>query len=103
MPLRIDLRLLAAAALLAASPGLAQTPAATPTASVDSVPEKIAPGAKPTEPAENLTQKLDQSNGVIHPKANVDPAMQKPAPQTGDVNALPPPGTTNGAPAPQPK
>ena len=58
------------------------------------------PDANP--PAQNLSKELNQSNGVIHPK-EVDPAIQKPAPKTGDPNVVPPPGTSGGAPAPQPK
>ncbi len=54
-------------------------------------------------PGENLSKKLNQSNGVIHPK-EVDPGIEKkPAPKAGDSNVLPPPGTSGGAPAPQPK
>jgi hypothetical protein len=63
-------------------------------------PNQATPGAKPT--AQNLSKELNQSNGVIHPK-EVDPGIQKPAPQTGDPNVVPPPGTSGGAPAPQPK
>jgi hypothetical protein len=61
-----------------------------------------APDAKPLAPGENLSKKLNQSNGVIHPK-EVDPGIQKPTPKTGDTNVVPPPGTSGGAPAPQPK
>jgi hypothetical protein len=61
-------------------------------------PGETTPGA----PAQNLSKKLNQSNGVIHPK-EVDPAIEKPAPKTGDPNVVPPPGTSGGAPAPQPK
>jgi hypothetical protein len=50
----------------------------------------------------NLSKKLNQSNGVIHPK-EVDPGIEKPAPKAGDPNVIPPPGTAGGAPAPQPK
>ena len=49
-----------------------------------------------------LSERLNQSNGVIHPK-EVDPAIEKPAPQARDPNVVPPPGTSDGAPAPQPK
>jgi hypothetical protein len=66
-------------------------------------PGETTPGdAKPTAPAQNLSKKLNQSNGVIHPK-EVDPAIEKPAPKTGDPNVVPPPGTSGGASAPQPK
>jgi hypothetical protein len=58
------------------------------------------PDANP--PAQNLSKELNQSNGIIHPK-EVDPGIQKPAPKTGDPNVVPPPGTSGGAPAPQPK
>ena len=58
------------------------------------------PDANP--PAESLSKELSQSNGIIHPK-EVDPAIQKPAPKTGDPNVVPPPGTSSGGAAPQPK
>jgi hypothetical protein len=65
-------------------------------------PNETAPGANPTAPPQNLSKELSQSNGIIHPK-EVDPGIQKPAPHTGDPNVVPPPGTSSGAPAPQPK
>jgi hypothetical protein len=63
-------------------------------------PKNTVPDANP--PAQNLSSELSQSNGIIHPK-EVDPAIQKPAPKTGDPNVVSPPGTSGGAPAPQPK
>jgi hypothetical protein len=60
------------------------------------------PGADPTGPAEDLSKKLNQSNGVIHPK-EVDPAMEKGAPNVQDPNVAPPPGTSGWSAAPQPK
>ena len=85
-------------ALLAAVPALgAETPAPKPAPTV--VPEKIAPGAEPGGPARNLSEKLDKSGGVIQPR-DVDPAMRKAAPATGDPNVLSPPATPGGA---QPK
>jgi hypothetical protein len=65
-------------------------------------PNDATPGANPTAPTQNLSEKLKQSNGVINPK-EVDPGIQKPTPKTGDPNVVPPPGTSGGAPAPQPK
>jgi hypothetical protein len=90
----IDTRLcmiVAGAALMAGS-AFAQT---TSPAQKNTIPD-----ANP--PAQNLSKELSQSNGVIHPK-EVDPGIQKPAPKTGDASVVPPPGTSGGAPAPQPK
>ena len=82
MDILLRLCLLVAGAALAAGAAFAQ--AATP--------------ETPTAPGQNLSKQLDQSNGVIHPK-EVDPAIEKPAPKTGDSNVVPPPGTSGGAPA----
>jgi hypothetical protein len=60
-------------------------------------PETTPSDAKPTAPGQNLSKKLDQSNGVIHPK-EVDPAIEKPVPKTGDSNVVPPPGTSGALP-----
>jgi hypothetical protein len=84
--------MMVAGAALVAGAAFAQTTSPAPNGST--------PDAKP--PAENLSKELNQSNGVIHPK-EVDPGIQKPAPKTGDPNIVPPPGTSGGAPAPQPK
>ncbi len=72
------------------------------TLSVGSAFAQAATPETPTAPSQNLSKKLDQSNGVIHPK-EVDPAIEKPVPKTGDSNVVPPPGTSGGDPAPQPK
>ena len=81
------LRPLAAGALLSTGCALAQTPVPTGTA---------------TAPAQNLSEKLNQSNGVIHPK-EVDPTIEKPAPKTADPNVVPPPQPQGAPPAAQPK
>ena len=86
-------------ALLATVPTCAQTLAPRPAPTT--IPEKIAPGAKPTSPSKNLSKELDRSNGVIHPK-DVDPAMNKGAPNMRDRNVIPPPAS-GGALAPQAK
>jgi hypothetical protein len=90
---RSRLCLLAAGLTLVAGAAFAQAPAA---------PNGTIPDANPKAPAETLSKELNQSNGVIHPK-EVDPAIQKPAPTTGDPNVVSPPGTSGGAAAPQPK
>lgn len=86
--------LLVAGVALVGHPSFAQ--ALSPTAN------ERGPGAKPTAPGENLSKKLRETNGIIHPK-EVDPGIQKPTPKTGDPNVVPPPGTSGGVPAPQPK
>ena len=63
------LSLLVACVALVAGPAFAQAP--KPTA-----PPDAAHDAKSTAPAENLSKKLNQSNGVIHPE-EVDPAIEK--------------------------
>ena len=65
-------------------------------------PNETTPSANPAAPGQSLSKELNKSNGVIHPK-EVDPGIQKPAPHTGDPNIVPPPGTSGGAIAPQPK
>ena len=98
------LHLLVAGVTLVAGSAFAQAPnpAPSPTAPLDAVPGEGTPGDQPTAPAQNLSEKLNQSNGVIHPK-EVDPAIEKPAPRARDPNVVPQPGTSGGAPAPQPK
>jgi hypothetical protein len=79
------LRPLAAGVLLSAGCAFAQTTAPTATPS-----------------GQNLSEKLNQSNGVIQPK-EVDPAIAKPAPKTADPNVVPPPQPKGAPPAAQPK
>jgi hypothetical protein len=98
------LRLLVAGVTLVAVSAFAQAPnpAPIPTAQVGSGPGENSPSAESIAPAQNLSKKLNQSNGVIHPK-EVDPAIEKPVPKVGDSNVVPPPGASGGALAPQPK
>jgi hypothetical protein len=91
---RLTTLLSVAAVPLVAGAAFAQAPSPAP--------NEATPGAEPTAPVPNLSEELSQSNGIIHPK-EVDPAIQKPAPKTGDPNVVPPPGTSGGVPAPQPK
>ena len=77
--------------------GTAFAQAANPAAPLDSTP-----GAKPIARAEDLSKKLNLSNGVIHPK-EVDPAIEKGAPNVQDPNVVVPPATSGGSAAPQPK
>ena len=103
---------LVSGALPAAS--LAQTPVRPPQApnmppSSQVVPEKIEPrdpsatggvGSAPT-----LSDKLEATDGVIRPPANIDPDIKVPAPvpNPGTTPVIPPPGSPGGNPAVEPK
>jgi hypothetical protein len=52
---------------------------------------------------EPLGDKLAKSNGVLCPPSNVDPEMRAPAPNTGNMPVIPPPGSPGGNPNVQPK
>jgi len=45
---------------------------------------------------EALGDKLAKSDGVLCPPSNVDPAMRAPAPETGKMPVIPPPGSPGG-------
>lgn len=64
-----------------------------------------APG--PTLPAprsdENLSDRLDRTDGVIPPARNLDPELTHPAPDVGTTPVIPPPGSPGGNPQVQPK
>ena len=51
----------------------------------------------------DLSEKLDKSNGVIHPKGAVDPGMAKKAPAVGNTPVIPPPGAPSSGTNAQPK
>ena len=60
------------------------------------------PCAEPGDSSKSLSDKLDQGGGVICPP-NVDPDMKTPAPDTGKMPVIPPPGSPGGDPKIQPK
>ena len=53
----------------------------------------------------SLSHELSRSGGVIHPPANPDPGLTKPAPDLGphSMPVIPPPGTPGGNPDVKPK
>ena len=89
-----------------AGPGNAQAmdqkPAAAAPAQV--VPEDTAPGRSGSS-QEPLGEKLNRTNGVIHPPQGVDPglAISPPPHAKGAMPVIPPPGTPGGEPGLQPK
>jgi hypothetical protein len=64
-------------------------------------PKACANGAA-TSPNQSLSEKLDQTNGVICPP-NVDPGIKAPTPDAGKMPVIPPPGSPGGDPNVQPK
>jgi hypothetical protein len=58
--------------------------------------------AEPRDSSKSLSDKLDQGAGVICPP-DVDPGMKTPAPETGKMPVIQPPGTPGGDPKVQPK
>jgi hypothetical protein len=63
----------------------------------NTIPEKI----KPEDPSSTgstgtLSDKLEQSDGVIKPPSNISPDMSIPAPDTGTTPVIPPPGSPGG-------
>jgi len=54
--------------------------------------------------SDNLSQKLNESKGVISPPTQVDPKMRvKPPSEEGSMRVVPPPGSPGGNPNVQPK
>lgn len=106
--LRLDLHAVTAA-LFAASLWAVATPcwaAANDPPEAQSpqkVPEDTGPG-KSGSTGGPLSDKLDRTDGVIHPPRGVDPEMSKEPPQTGSsMPVIPPPGTPGGKPGAEPK
>jgi hypothetical protein len=82
----------AAALVLLSSAALAQAPPQPKVAPDQNAPAHFdnqanAPGAQ----NKTLSERLDQTNGVIKPPAHVDPEIHESPPPTGDNNVIPPP------------
>jgi hypothetical protein len=77
--------------LAALGPARAQTPSPTQQ-----------PCSEPGDPSKTLSDKLNQGGGVICPP-DVDPGMKTPAPDTGKMPVIPPPGSPGGDPNVKPK
>ncbi len=81
----------AAAALIGLTCGGALAQAAAPAAgSSATIPEKTAPSTDLATKPGSLSDKLAPTNGVIAPSGDVDPAMHKPPPQTGNMPVVKP-------------
>ena len=65
----------------------------------------IAPRGNSTtgQASEPLGDKLAKSDGVLCPPTGIDPGMHTPAPNTGSMQVIPPPGSPGGDPSIRPK
>jgi hypothetical protein len=77
--------------------------AQTQSAQSQSVDPKACSDAVTNAPNQTLSDKLSQSNGVICPPPSVDPGIKAPAPDTGKMPVIPPPGSPGGDQSVQPK
>jgi hypothetical protein len=83
--------LMLALTFAAVGPACAQTPSA-----------EQKPCSEPGDSSKTLSEKLAQGGGVICPP-NVDPGIKVPAPETGKMPVIPPPGSPGGDPNVKPK
>lgn len=64
----------------------------------NTVPEKIEPSpGGATGSTGTLSERLERTDGVIRPPANIDPGIVRPAPDTGTTPVIPPAGTPGSA------
>jgi hypothetical protein len=53
--------------------------------------------------SQTLSEKLEQTDGVLCPPSNVDPDIKAPTPQAGSMPVIPPPGSPGGDQSVRPK
>ena len=98
---RLSAYLLSTLLVATGSAALAQAPvpqqAPNMPAPKETIPEKIAPN-DPSTTGATLSEKLEASDGVIKPPANMDPEITVPAPvpNPGTTPVIPPPGSPGG-------
>ena len=77
---------------------------AVATVSLEAAEQSAAPGNEPSNGSNDLSRKLDNSNGVISPPAQVDPGMTvRPPSDAGSMRIIPPPGSAAQNPSVQAK
>jgi hypothetical protein len=97
---RIVRQYLAVLAIALAMTSTAMT--STALAQAQTVDPKACSEAARNSSGQSLSDKLNQSNGVICPP-NVDPGIKAPTPPAGKTPVIPPPGSPGGDPSVQPK
>jgi hypothetical protein len=102
---RLSFTCLLALAMIAQTAG-SNTLAQTNPPQAQSGPQDPRSTRSDTRPGESLTERLDRTDGVIRPPANVAPEMPQarpPAPDPGTTTVIPPPGTPGGNQQVEPK
>jgi hypothetical protein len=90
--------------LAAASPASGQSSAPSTKPDQNAPSQFDAESTQPQQRNENLSERLDRSDGVIHPPDSVDPEMRVAPPPTGDkMPVVPAPGSSGGDPTIKPK
>jgi hypothetical protein len=90
--------------LAAASPASGQSSAPSTKPDQNAPSQFDAESTQPQQRNENLSERLDRSDGVIHPPDSVDPEMRVAPPPTGDkMPVVPAPGSSGGDPMIKPK
>jgi hypothetical protein len=83
----------------AAVAAFANLAAAAPSGDTTQGSPNAAPKTDLSHQSGSLSEKLNRTNGVVHPEGAVDPKMEKGAPDTGTMPVIPPPnGGTDGQP-----
>jgi hypothetical protein len=100
------------AAAYAQAPPSNPLPAPSPQSTVRCAPLQLpnsgqgagAPSQQTTgQSREPLSDRLAQSDGILCPPSNIDPQLQKDAPNEGKTPVIPPPGGPGGDPTVRPK
>jgi hypothetical protein len=73
-----------------------------PNAGGSSTPNSAA-GSTVGQSGEALSDKLAKSDGTLCPPSGVDPEIRAPAPESGNMPVIPPPGSPGGDPSVRPK
>ncbi len=100
----VALTLAATATLVeSASGGAVEAPGAAATTDTQDPKSVETPNTDIAKKRGNLSDKLNSTNGVIHPEGDIDPGLSKPAPPDGAIKVIPPPENRGGNPEVQPK
>jgi hypothetical protein len=101
--------------VMVVAPAVAQAPPTSPSGTTAPTQAECPPGSHVNPPGmaspggtigqnrEPLGEKLARTDGVLCPPTGVDPEIRVPAPDTGTLRVIPPPGSPGGDQSVQPK